>query len=107
MDQISKILNKYPDRIPVIINKRETDTTNTLPSLDNNKYLLPRTFKYYEFILLIRKKIKLESNKAIFVFVDNILPPNNTTLEELYSNYKDPDGYLYVTYCLENTFGGN
>ena len=105
MDQISKILNKYPDRIPVIINKRETDTT--LPSLDNNKYLIPRTFKFGEFVILIRKKIKLDSNKAIFVFVDNILPPNNTSLEELYSRYKDPDGYLYVTYCLENTFGDN
>ncbi len=34
-----------------------------------------------------------------------MVPANNSTLGELQDLYKDPDGFLYINVCLENTFG--
>jgi len=102
--RINNAMRKYPDRIPVVIKKKETD--HSLPELTNNKYLIPRSFTMAEFMSLLRKKIKIEPSKAIFIFVDNVLVPNIFTMDELYHSYKDPkDGFLYITYCIENTFG--
>jgi GABA(A) receptor-associated protein len=36
---------------------------------------------------------------------DNILPPTSATMVTLYRDYKDEDGFLYMSYCGENTFG--
>lgn len=99
---MESLLTKYPDRIPVIIKKKESD--RFLEDLPNSKYLIPRSFKLSDLIILLRKKNKMDSSKAIFLFVDNILAPNNITMEELYYHYSD-NGYLYITYCSESTFG--
>ena len=32
--------------------------------------------------------------------------PGNSLIAEIYENEKDNDGFLYVTYSGENTFGG-
>jgi len=33
------------------------------------------------------------------------LAASSMTISSLYDSYKDPDGFLYLTYCSENTFG--
>ncbi|CAI0498577.1 unnamed protein product, partial [Linum tenue] len=52
-----------------------------------------------------KKKIKLSAEKAIFIFVDNVLPPTGAIMSSIYEEKKDEDGFLYVTYSGENTFG--
>ena len=104
---LEQILNKYPDRIPVIIQK--ADKCN-LTKLDNNKYLIPRCLKMSDVIFIIRKKIKIESKQAIFIFVQSekdggILVPSNNVLGDVYDEFKSSDKLLYITYTLENTFG--
>ena len=42
---------------------------------------------------------------AIFVFCKNILPPTSQLINDLYNNSKDDDGFLYIIYASENTFG--
>ena len=41
----------------------------------NFRYLIPVNFTVGQLVYLIRKRIKLTAEKAIFVFVDNVLPP--------------------------------
>ena len=36
---------------------------------------------------------------------EQILAPSTKTIGELYSDYASEDGFLYVQYHLENTFG--
>jgi GABA(A) receptor-associated protein len=100
-----KLLNKYPDRIPVIIEKSKRDKSNILLDSSKCKYLIPRHLHVSQLIFLIRKNIQIDSNKAIFIFVDNILVPNNSDIETIYHNHKDLDGFLYVSYSCESTFG--
>ncbi len=43
--------------------------------------------------------------KAIFIFVNNVLPPSSSLLSQVYQEHMDEDGFLYVLYSSENTFG--
>lgn len=54
---------------------------------------------------VIRKRIKLPSEKAIFIFINDILPPTAALMSTIYEEHKDEDGFLYVLYSGENTFG--
>tara|TARA_A100001011_G_scaffold394642_1_gene487531 strand:- start:1926 stop:2345 length:420 start_codon:yes stop_codon:yes gene_type:complete len=97
-----KIRNKYPDRIPVICQKSRT---STLTQLQKTKYLVPQDLTSTQFLFIIRKRLTLPSEKGVFLFVNNILASSNQTILELYENYKDPDGFLYMFYSDENVFG--
>lgn len=59
-----------------------------------------------QFVYVIRKRIKLSSEKAIFIFINNVLPPTAALMSKIYAEHKDEDGFLYVQYSGENTFGG-
>lgn len=39
------------------------------------RYLVPADLTVGQFVYVVRKRIKLSADKAIFVFVKNILPP--------------------------------
>ena len=58
-----------------------------------------------QFVYVIRKRIKLPSEKAIFIFVNDILPPTAALISTIYEEHKDEDGFLYFLYSGENTFG--
>jgi len=73
--------------------------------IDKKKYLLPQDLTVGQFVFVIRKRIKLGAEKAIFVFVNDMLPPTSQCISALYQDKKDPDGFLYITYSGESTFG--
>ncbi|KAH0942245.1 hypothetical protein HID58_001882 [Brassica napus] len=81
--EAARIREKYPDRIPAI----------------------PADLTVGQFVYVIRKIIKLSAEKAIFIFVDNVLPPTGALMSAVYEEKKDDDGFLYVTYSGENTCG--
>jgi GABA(A) receptor-associated protein len=100
--ECSRIIRKYPDRIPIIVCK---DKGCTIPDIDKHKYIVPRDMSLGQFIYVIRKRINLGSNETLFVLVGNTLMPGNKLLQEIYEDNKSMDGFLYVTYSSENTFG--
>lgn len=102
LEESKKILNKYPDKIPVIVEKSEN---TDIEDINKHKFLVPSNLTANQLNYVIRKRIKLTPEKSMFIFVGNVLPPTSQTLDTIYNNYKDPDGFLYVTYAGENTFG--
>jgi hypothetical protein len=91
---MENLLTKYPDRIPVIIKN------------ENVKLLVKSELPMREFMVTMRKKIKISSKQAIFIFVKGgILPAMNITIGELYNMYRSDDSILYIEYKIENTFG--
>lgn len=56
-------------------------------------------------VYVIRKRIKLRAEKAIYVFVKRALPPTASSMASLYDEHKDADGFLYMTFAGENYFG--
>jgi len=100
-DAIS-VMDKYPDRIPIIVQK---ESRSTLPEVDKCKYLVPRNMTMSQFSFVIRKRIKLEPYQAIFITVNSLLVASSKSLSEVYEENKDEDGFLYVVYTSEHTFG--
>jgi GABA(A) receptor-associated protein len=100
-----RILNKYPDRIPVIC-ERARDVKATVPILDKKKFLVPADLTVGQFIYVIRKRMQLTPEKAVFVYVgNNVLAPTAAIMSQVYDAHKDDDGFLYVFYAGESAFG--
>lgn len=100
---------------------------------DESRYLVPADLTVGQFVYVVRKRIKLSPEKAIFIFVKNILPPTGkikvlsyllisgtsssfvdlqywsviaaAMMSAIYEENKEEDGFLYMTYSGENTFG--
>ncbi|PRQ52781.1 putative autophagy protein Atg8 ubiquitin [Rosa chinensis] len=100
--EAARIRENYPDRVPVIVERAEK---SDVPDIEKNKYLVPADITVGQFVFVIRKKIKLDPDKAIFIFVKNILPPTAALMSAIYEENKDEDGFLYMTYSGESTFG--
>jgi GABA(A) receptor-associated protein len=102
-DVSAKIVEQYPDRVPVIVEK---DPKARIADIDKKKFLAPADISVAKFISEIRKHIKLGRQESLFVFVaNNVMPQPNSTMSQVYAQHKDPDGFLYVVYSSENAFG--
>ena len=97
------IIKKYPNRIPVIVEKSKN--CKNISDIDKNKYLVPDDMCINQFIYVIRKRLKLSSDKALFVFINDKIVPNTQILSQVYKDEKDEDNFLYINYASENTFG--
>ena len=97
-----RIRKKYPDRIPVIMEKCRSSTMNTL---QQSKFLVPDSITVSQLIYVIRKKVKLGPQEALFVFIHDSLPNSAMNMKEIYELHKENDGFLYLLYSNENTFG--
>lgn len=95
------VLAKYPNRVPVIIERFGED----VPNIDRSKYLVPDDLTMANFMYVIRKRIKLEPEKAIYLFVNGKVLAGMETMNSVYDKYRDEDGFLYMTYSGESTFG--
>jgi len=102
LSESQKIMKKYPSRVPIIVERHKKSTMN---KIKKNKYLAPRDLNMNEFIYIIRRNINLDKSESIFVMVGNQISPSNVSLGVVYEDNKDKDGFLYVTYTSENTFG--
>jgi GABA(A) receptor-associated protein len=99
---MERILAKYPDRVPIYVDRKEG---SNVEDVERHKYLVPKDMTMGNFIYVLRKNIKLKSNQALFVFVDNIIPPTAELMGTLYDIHKGEDQFMHVTYGVENTFG--
>ena len=100
-DEAHKIMLKHPDRIPVIVEL----SGKTSFQLDKQKFLVPTNLTIGQFMYVIRKRLKITPEKAIFFFCNNRIPASSTLINKLYTNHKDQDTFLYLNISEENVFG--
>lgn len=70
-----------------------------IATIDKKKYLVPADLTVGQFVYVIRKRIKLSPEKAIFIFVDEVLPPTAALMSSIYEEHK------VCTNC-DHTFSG-
>tara|TARA_B110000263_G_scaffold242699_1_gene248507 strand:+ start:57 stop:419 length:363 start_codon:yes stop_codon:yes gene_type:complete len=104
--ETSKILKKYPERIPIIVEK---SSRTFLPELDKRKFLVPNNMILGQFKYIIHKylfeKNTLNKSETLYLFINNKVLKTDILISELYELYKNKDGYLYIYYSAENTLG--
>lgn len=94
-----KLVKKYPDKIPVIVNHIQNKLIRT-------KYIVPADITVFDMISHVRKmNDSLEPNEGLFFFANNMLITPSMLMSELYTKHKAEDKFLYITCASENTFG--
>jgi GABA(A) receptor-associated protein len=101
LDESMRILKKYPERIPIICER----LTIKVAEIDRSKYLCPNDLSLGNFVYVIRKRIKIAPEEAIYLFINERILPVSKILGEIYEKHKDEDGFLYIKYDSEATFG--
>ena len=105
--EAAKVLAQYPARVPIPLDRAPGG--HRLPDVDKRKYLTPRDLTVGQFIYVIRKRLSIESNVALFFSAgeEGRLPASSMTLAALHDECRDADGFLYLEYRGENTFGAS
>lgn len=104
--QSLKLQEQFPGYVLVIIEparpRKEAEEKDTLKT----KFIVPAENTLGQFLVRFRKQVKLKDDDAVFVFTSKeTMPSNAQTMSTLFSNHADEDGFLYLTFAKENTFG--
>ena len=100
IQETQRMKTKHPDRIPILVEPRPN-----APPIDKRKYMAPKDLVFSQFIYVIRKRLQIKPEHALFFFNENTLISSQHTLAQIYADRQDKDGFLYVAYDSENTFG--
>ena len=103
IEKVQRLLDNNPNKIPVIIHKRN-DSKNVM------KFMIPTEATLLDFLFVLRKRIKLDSTQAIFLSAKNseekyIMISADLNMQQIYDQYKNDKLLLELIYCEENTFG--
>lgn len=105
IEYVIRLLEKYPDKVPIIL-ERSTNGDNEVQELPNKKFLVPRELQVAQFLYTIRKRVKLDPSRAIYLFFGNGIPAATLTMGQVYDEFHNrKDGILHGTYTSECTFG--
>lgn len=102
-EEALRITKKYIDKIPVIVDVFEKDINDL--RLEKYKYLLTHDLTVGQLLYIIRNRLQLTPEKAIFIFFNKKILPTSEFIGNIYKTNKDPDGFLYAMISSENTFG--
>ncbi|OAY77974.1 Autophagy-related protein 8i, partial [Ananas comosus] len=83
----------------------ERFSRTNLPEIEKRKFLVPHDMFVGQFIHILRSRMHLPSGKALFIFIQDTLPQTASIMDSMYQQYKDEDGFLYMCYSSEKTFG--
>uniref|UniRef100_A0A3Q1FEX0 Microtubule-associated protein 1 light chain 3 gamma, like n=1 Tax=Acanthochromis polyacanthus TaxID=80966 RepID=A0A3Q1FEX0_9TELE len=104
-DEVCSIRSKFPNKLPVIVERYIRE--KTLPLLDKTKFLVP--FDLHLNLtswLILTPPIALDSTQALFLLVaEKSMSCMSSSMGEVYSQHRDTDGFLYITYASQEMFG--
>lgn len=93
---------KYEDRLPVVAQAHQPLAVDAKTC---DKFLVPKDLSLGQFVHVLRKRKSFREDQSLYVIVDKMIPPSTMIMETLYEKHSDKDGFLYVFYAFENTFG--
>jgi GABA(A) receptor-associated protein len=94
-EEAGKLREKYPNRIPVVVN-----TTGDLV-INRSKYLVPDDLTLGEFIIVLRKRINIKACEAIYMFINGKIYPSNMHLKTICGE----NNFISISVAKESTFG--
>lgn len=101
--EIISVRQKYPQYIPVLVKTKDKSI-----ELQNPKFLVKKDITVGQFLQSLRKRCirGLTSTEAIYIFINDKLPPTGSVLSSYYENEKNTESDMLEIYvCKENTFG--
>ena len=102
-NEVKMIKEKYNDKVFIYLEKNKN--CKNIDEIDKHKYLCPKNMLFYQFIYIVRKRLKITDKQSIIFFINNSIPNPNSSMQELYEKNKNIDDFLYIKYSGENCFG--
>ena len=108
------ILNKYPDKCPIYLTFDSKIILKPKTGTNFNKYIISNSLTVGQYLSILRKRIEIRETSGLTLFicvykndklVNTTLPNLSDTIETVYANFRDNDGFLYMNIVSENTFG--
>ena len=104
-EKLDKLISKNPNKIPIIFEKHMESKLK----IDNEdaKFISTKNIKLAEFTKQLRDMWKLKEDTSLFFSCGNkmMLKPD-VFIGDLYEQFKEKDGYLYIQYREVESFGG-
>ena len=101
-----KIIEQNPNKVPIICLK---DPNSHLIEMKKTRYLLDKSFTISQFTSLIKQKLKLNSNEALFLIAKkrnkNYSLAGDIPMSQAYDEFKEKDGFLYILYTSKEIWG--
>ena len=117
--QFERIREKHPHKIAVIMERAPLrhlrGSAATPPLVRQRKYLFAHGVTIGQFRHMVELQLKEEEEgeeeeeeedqPRLRLFVRRSLAKLTATMDEVYYDHKDKDGFLYVSYASENVYG--
>ena len=101
-EQLLALQKKYTNHVFVHVHRSPRCTD--IPHLDKFKFIVPRDMTVGSFLFVVRRRMQLPPEKALFLFVNNTLPTSSSLISAIYAEHATK-GILQMYYAGENTFG--
>jgi GABA(A) receptor-associated protein len=99
--EFSRVSDKLHRFVPIIMERGSVNA----PHIEKEKYLVPVDLTMAQLSFVVRKRLHMRASDALFLMVNKTLCTSSATSGSMYDAHRDTDGFLYVTYTMENTFG--
>ena len=98
-----KVMQKNPGKIAIICEK---SPKSHIPDIEKTKFLISEELNLAQFSAMIRKKLKMNKDEALFFLVNGKKSiTGDSSMLEIYNTYKQEDGFLYIAYASEEVWG--
>ena len=121
--QVENIRKKYPSKVAIIVERFkkvyevkllfgsncdgfEIIQEKSLPVIEKVKYLVPHDLIMSQLSTIVRNRLSISPASSFFLFTPGgAMVTLTATVTEFYAKYKDEDGYVYIKYASQETFG--
>ena len=63
------------------------------------------SFETRHLVQILKDKLGIEKKETVLLFASNTVLKPDRLLDDVYEQFKDSDGFLYLKYIKEDTFG--
>ena len=96
-------MGQHPNCVMILMKKAGSGTPDLKPN--QARWIVRAEYNVGDVLRKLREFLNIGPEQAIFVFAAGRMLPVTWSIQEVYEKFPSEDGFLHLTYGIENTFG--